>query len=80
MSVRGRLLFAGICLLAFAAIAAWMVASPARSPRGGSSTQDPGGARPGGPAVVDLNDVGQLQARFNADKGVPRLLLALAPT
>jgi hypothetical protein len=30
--------------------------------------------------VTDLDDVGQLQARFNADQGHPRLLLALAPT
>jgi hypothetical protein len=30
--------------------------------------------------VVDLTDAGQLQARFNADKGVPRLVLALSPT
>jgi hypothetical protein len=30
--------------------------------------------------VTDLDDVGQLQQRFNADKGVPRLVLALAPT
>jgi hypothetical protein len=83
MSTRGRLLFAGVCLLAFAAIAAWLVASPARSPQTGSGapgTPAPGRARPGGPAVVDLTDAGQLQARFNADKGVPRLVLALSPT
>jgi hypothetical protein len=83
VSLRGRLLFAGVCLLAFAAIAAWVVASPERSPLGGSGapgTPAPGGTRPGGPAVVDLNDAGQLQARFNADKGVPRLVLALSPT
>jgi hypothetical protein len=83
VSGRGRLVFAGVCLLAFAAVAAWVVASQARSPAGGSGapgTAAPGGARPGGPAVVDLNDAGQLQARFNADKGVPRLVLALAPT
>jgi hypothetical protein len=30
--------------------------------------------------VTDLNDVGQLQERFNEDQGVPRLVLALAPT
>jgi hypothetical protein len=30
--------------------------------------------------VTDLTDVGQLQARFNADKGLPRLVLALSPT
>jgi hypothetical protein len=40
----------------------------------------PGATRPAGLAVTDLHDVGQLQARFNADQGVPRLVLALAPT
>jgi len=39
-----------------------------------------GQARPAGLAVVDLRDAGQLQARFNADQGPPRLVLALAPT
>ena len=84
MSGRGRLVFVGVCLLAFAAVAAWVISSPARSPLGGSpapGTAAPGGgARPAGPAVVDLSDAAQLQARFNADKGAPRLLLALSPT
>jgi hypothetical protein len=40
----------------------------------------PGAARPANLAVTDLGDLGQLQARFNADRGVPRLVLALAPT
>jgi hypothetical protein len=79
VSPRGRLLFAGVCLLAFAAIAAWVVASPTVRSRA-PATPAPGGSRPAGPAVVDLNDAGQLQARFNADKGAPRLLLALSPT
>jgi hypothetical protein len=83
MSPRGRLVFAGVCLLAFASIAAWLVSSPWRSPSGGShapGTPAAGATRPGGPAVVDLHDAGELQARFNADKGAPRLLLALSPT
>jgi hypothetical protein len=80
VSPRGRLLFAGVCLLAFGLVAAWVVSSTSRLPLGGSpapGTPAPGAARP---AVVDLNDAGQLQARFNADKGVPRLVLALSPT
>ena len=81
MSPRGRLLFAGVCLLAFGLVAAWVVSSTSRLPLGGSpapvAPAAPGGA---GPAVVDLDDAGQLQARFNADKGVPRLVLALSPT
>ena len=40
----------------------------------------PGATRPAGLAVTDLHDLGQLQARFNADQEMPRLVLALAPT
>jgi hypothetical protein len=81
VSGRGRLVFVGACLLAFAAVATWVLSSPSRAPQGGSPAPGtPGGARPAGPAVVDLNDAAQLQARFNADKGAPRLLLALSPT
>jgi hypothetical protein len=83
VSRRGRLVFVGVCLLAFTLIAAWVISSPTLSPFGGSHapvTLAPGATRPAGLNVVDLNDVGQLQARFNADKGVPRLVLALSPT
>jgi hypothetical protein len=45
-----------------------------------TATLTPGAARPTGLTVTDLDEAGQLQARFNADRGVPRLLLALAPT
>jgi hypothetical protein len=84
MSRRGRLGFVAVCLLAFALIAALI--SWGRSSTGPSSgtpatvTVAPGASRPAGLAVTDLNDVGQLQARFNDDQGVPRLVLALAPT
>jgi hypothetical protein len=83
VSRRGRLVFVGVCLLAFTLIAAWVVSSPTLSPFGGSHapvTLAPGATRPAGLTVVDLDDVGQLQARFNADKGLPRLVLALSPT
>jgi hypothetical protein len=43
-------------------------------------TLAPGATRPAGLAVTDLHDLGQLQARFNDDQGMPRLVLALAPT
>jgi hypothetical protein len=43
-------------------------------------TLAPGATRPAGLAVTDLGDAGQLPARFNADQGMPRLVLALAPT
>jgi hypothetical protein len=80
VSGRGRLVFVGACLLAFGLVAAWVVASPSGRLPAPVTPLAPGGARPAGSAVVDLNDAAQLQARFNADKGEPRLLLALSPT
>ena len=84
MSRRGRLGFMVACLLAFALIAALITWGP---PWTGPSTKTPatvtlapGATRPASLTVTDLNDVGQLRARFNADQGVPRLVLALAPT
>jgi hypothetical protein len=52
----------------------------ARRPGETSPTATPGVMRPAGLTVTDLRDVGQLQVRFNADQGHPRLVLALAPT
>ena len=84
MSRRGRLGFVAACLLTFALIAALITwGSPSIGPSSKAPptvTLGPGASRPAGLAVTDLNDAGQLQARFNADKGVPRLVLALAPT
>jgi hypothetical protein len=39
-------------------------------------TLAPGAVRPASLAVTDLHDLGQLQTRFNADQGMPRLVLA----
>jgi hypothetical protein len=84
MSWRGRLGFAAACLLAFAVIAALITwAAPSTGPSSktpATVTLAPGATRPAGLAVTDLRDDGQLQARFNADHGMPRLVLALAPT
>jgi hypothetical protein len=84
MSRRGRLGFGAACLLVFGLIAALVTwGTPSTEPPGkapATVTLAPGATRPTGLAVTDLNDVGQLQARFNADQGVPRLVLALAPT
>jgi hypothetical protein len=83
MSRRGRLSFVVACLLVFGLLAAWVLSSPSLSPFDRSHapvTLAPGATRPAGLTVTDLDSVGQLQARFNADKGVPRLVLALAPT
>ena len=84
MSRRGRLGFAAACLLAFALIAALITwRSPAIGPSDktpATVTLAPGAAPPATLTVTDLRDLGQLQARFNADQGMPRLVLALAPT
>jgi hypothetical protein len=84
MSRRARLGFVAACLLAFALIAAlttWRLPSTAPSTKAPATvTLAPGVTRPAGLAVTDLHDLGQLQARFNDDQGVPRLVLALAPT
>ena len=84
MSRRGRLGFVAACLAVFGLIVAFITWGP---PSTGPSTKAPptvtlapGATRPAGLAVTDLNDVGQLRARLNADQGVPRLVLALAPT
>ena len=64
-----------------AALITW--STPSKEPSNktpATVTLAPGATRPAGLAVTDLNDVGQLQARFNTDQGMPRLVLALAPT
>ena len=84
MSRRGRLRFLAGCLLAFALLAAfigWSTSSTGPSGKAPATvTLAPGATSPAGLAVVDLRSAEQLQARFNAGKGVPRLVLALAPT
>ena len=84
MSRRGRLGFVAACLAVFGLIAAVITWGP---PSTGSSTKAPGTVtltpgvtRPAGLAVTDLRDLSQLQAQFNDDQGMPRLVLALAPT
>jgi hypothetical protein len=83
VSRRGRLAFLAACLLAFALIAGFVTWSASRTTPSDTSptvTLAPGATPPAGLTVTDLRDAGGLQARFNADKGSPRLLLALAPT
>ena len=84
MSRRARLGFVAACLLVLALIAAlstWRLPSIGPSTKTPSTvTLAPGAAPPATLAVTDLRDLGQLQARFNADQGMPRLVLALAPT
>ena len=84
MSRRGRLGFVAACLLVFALIAAlitWGPPSPGPSTKAPATvTLTPGATQPAGLAVTDLRDADQLQARFNDDQGMPRLVLALTPT
>jgi hypothetical protein len=84
VSQRARLGFVAACLLAFALIAAAVTwGAPSTGPSGKTSatvTLAPGATRPADLTVTDLRNVGQLRARFNADQGMSRLVLALAPT
>jgi hypothetical protein len=84
VSWRGRIWFLAACLAAVGLLAAFTIwATPDTGPPGktpSTVTLAPGATRPAGLAVTDLHDVSELQARFNADRGHPRLVLALAPT
>jgi hypothetical protein len=80
MSRRGRLGFVAACLLLVGLIAALVTWGPPSTKTPASVTLAPGVTRPAGLAVTDLRDGAQLRARFNDDQGVPRLVLALAPT
>jgi hypothetical protein len=83
MSRRARLGFVAACLLVFALIAALITWGPSIGPSSKpppTVTLAPGATRAAGLAVTDVRDLGQLRARFNDDRGVPRLVLALAPT
>jgi hypothetical protein len=81
---RRRLGFLAACLVVFALVAVWVRwSAPTAGPSGKTAvtvTLAPGATQPAGLALTDLRDLGQLQARFNADQGHPRLVLALAPT
>jgi hypothetical protein len=80
MSRRGRLGFVAVCLLVLALIAALITWGPPSTGPPATVTLIPGATRPAGLAVTDLRDRSQLQAQFNDDQGMPRLVLALAPT
>jgi len=84
MSRRGRLGFIAACLLVFGLVAAlttWGMPSTEPSTKTPATvTLAPGAVPPSTLAITDLRDLGQLQARFKADQGMPRLVLALAPT
>jgi hypothetical protein len=64
---RRPLGFLAVCLLVFLLVAGWLsVFAPVSAPPGVT--------------LADLHGVGDLQARFNADRGQPRLVVILSPT
>ena len=66
-SRRVTMIFLTVCLLAFVLIMAGLHFLGPRS-------------APPGVTMADLHHVADLQARFNADRGQPRLLVILSPT
>ena len=64
---RAMMAFLAVCLLIFILIA------------GGLYFLGPRSAPPG-VTMTDLHGVADLQARFNADRGQPRLVVILSPT
>lgn len=65
---RGRTVgFLVVRLLAFVLVAGWLYLFPPIS-------------APPGVTLADLHGVGDLQARFNADRGQPRLMVIFSPT
>ena len=59
--------FLAVCLLVFALLAGWLYFLGPRS-------------APPGVTMTDLHGVADLQARFNTDRGQPRLVVILSPT
>ena len=64
---RGAVGFLAACLLVFALVAAGLYFFAPRS-------------APPGVIMADLNGVADLRARFNADRGQPRLVVIFSPT
>jgi hypothetical protein len=64
---RGKTVFLVVCLLAFVMVAAGLHFLGPRS-------------APPGVTMTDLHGVADLQARFNADRGQPRLVVIFSPT
>jgi hypothetical protein len=64
---RGRIVFLAACLLVFVLVAAGLHFLGPRS-------------APPGVTMADRHGVADLQARFNADRGQPRLVVIFSPT
>jgi hypothetical protein len=90
VSRRARLWFLAACALVFALSALWLKAPGSAPPTAQGSAPDarhstvetraPGSGVPARFTVADLGGTDELRDRFNADAGVPRLVLVLAPT
>jgi hypothetical protein len=59
--------FVAVCLLLFVLLAGWLYFFAPRH-------------APPGVRMTDLHGVADLQARFNADRGLPRLIVIFSPT
>ena len=59
--------FLALCLLLFVLLAGWLYFFAPRQ-------------APPGVTMTDLHGVADLQARFNADRGLPRLIVIFSPT
>jgi hypothetical protein len=66
-SRRGTLVFLAVCLLVVVLVAVGLHFFGPRS-------------APPGVTMADLHGVADLQARFNADRGQPRLVVIFSPT
>lgn len=64
---RRTLGFLAVCVLVFVLVAGWLYVFASVS-------------APPGVTMADLQGVGDLQARFNADRGQPRLIVIFSPT
>jgi hypothetical protein len=59
--------FLAVCVLLFVLLAGWLYFFAPRS-------------APSGVRMTDLLGLADLQARFNADRGLPRLIVIFSPT
>jgi hypothetical protein len=64
---RRTLGFLDVCVLVFVLVAGWLYSfAPVSAPPGVT--------------LANLHGIGDLQARFNADRGQPRLMVIFSPT
>ena len=76
----GRLSIALLVVTAGCSSGSSEIAETQTSPTPAESTPRPAGQPGPATALVDLGDLDELKAAFNADTGAPRLVLLLSPT